>query len=196
MHIAFSLAQHELKQARHMLYHRLRSRAERLTDYSFVAIAVALLIASLPLLYRNHLRHWGDFPWASIAFLLLAVQSWRRHHQFADQPDYSEQQTLEIGEDSIFRVTRSGERIKLPWSKVSQYTESADMFILLSPWPWGAEAKPKVLWRNAWLTKPVLVVLPKRAFEPGNTQQFRELLDRKLSVWAKGRSIGAVPQHS
>jgi len=119
---------------------------------------------------------------------MLAVQSWRMHHEFAGEPDYSEEQTFTVEDDGIFRSTRPGKSVKLPWTKISNYADSENMFLVVSPWPWGAESEPKVSWYAALRPKPVVVILPKRAFGPGEVGQFRELLDRKVSVWAKLRS--------
>jgi len=119
---------------------------------------------------------------------MLEVQSWRMHHEFAGEPDYSEEQTFTVEDDGIFRSTRPGKSVKLPWTKISNYADSENMFLVVSPWPWGAESEPKVSWYAALRPKPVVVILPKRAFGPGEVGQFRELLDRKVSVWAKLRS--------
>lgn len=196
--IAFLLTQQELKQARYLVYHRLRTRGERLTDYASLTMAVALLIPNALLIYRGHMRNWEDFcfPLLPIVFALIAGRTWRQHHQFANQSDYSQEQTLEIEEDGIFRATAQGRSVKLPWTKISRYTESEDMFLLASPWPWGTEAELKGTWRNAWMPKPVLVILPKRTLGPADAERLRDLLDRKLSIWAKQRSLRAVPAHS
>lgn len=198
MHIAFLLTQPEISQARRLLYRQLRSRGERLTDYAYLAMSVALFVPTVLLVSRGQVRHWEDFysPLLPLVFLLMAAQTWRQHHQFANEADYSEDQTLEVREDGIFRTTAQCKAVTVSWGKISQYTESADMFVLASPWPRGVATEAKTRWRDTWLPKPVLIILPKRAFGPNDIEQFRNLLDRKLSIWAKQRSLSAIPQHS
>ena len=194
MQVAFLLTRDELRRVRRLFYRHLQSRSERLIDYTLLAMPVVVVVASLLLIYRGTLRRWEELPWALFGvFTVMAGDRWRRHHQFADQPDYSEKQTLEVGEDGIFRLTRPGQKVSLPWTKISKYAETPDMFLLMCPWPWGIETKS---WWSAWQTKPVLIIVPKRALCPGEDGQFRAFLTRKLSIWAKERSLAAVPQHS
>ena len=52
-------------------------------------------------------------------------------------------------------------------------------FLLVSPWPFRPMA------RAALQAKPVVVVLPKRAFSSADITAFRDLSQQHLSIWAK-----------
>ena len=124
-------------------------------------------------------------------FILLAASEWRRQLRQRDfSPDYGSEQTFELQEDGIFRRTEGEARAKVPLTKISRFVETDEFFLLSSPWPWGAEkpGKPSLLRKE---DTPVLFILPKRAFNSGDVDQFRDLLQRKLSVWAKNPNLKA-----
>jgi YcxB-like protein len=85
-------------------------------------------------------------------------------------------------------VTEGAGRVKAPWTKISRFTETDEFFLLSSPWPWGTEkpGKPSLLRRQ---DTPALFILPKRAFNSGDVERLRDLLQRKLSVWAKNPGL-------
>lgn len=94
-------------------------------------------------------------------------------------------------EDGLFfRGPSEAAQVKVGWTKISRYLETDEFFLLSSPWPWGLEKleKPSVVRRQ---DRYVLFILPKRAFNSGDIERFRDLLQRKLSVWAKNPSLKA-----
>ena len=78
-------------------------------------------------------------------------------------------------------------RKEVPWTKISRFAENDEMFLLVSPWPWGTPSPS--IWRNAFQAKPVVFIAPKEAFGPGDADSFRALLRDKLSIWAKKQNV-------
>jgi YcxB-like protein len=97
-----------------------------------------------------------------------------------------------LEEDALFRGTREAAQVKVGWTKISRYVETDEFFLLSSPWPWGLEKpeRPSVVRKQ---DRYVLFILPKRAFNSGEIERLRDLLQRKLSVWAKNPSLKADP---
>jgi hypothetical protein len=122
------------------------------------------------------------------AWLVIAVFQWKRRHQFHFDPDYANEQIFEFDEDGIIRGTEATAKTRVPSTKISRYVETDEFFLLSSPWPWGIEKpeKPSVLGRQ---DKPVLYIVPKRALNSADVDRFRDLLQRRLSVWAKNPDL-------
>jgi hypothetical protein len=196
MRISFKLSSLELKAARKVFY-GLHTQGERALPWLSFAPCVIFAVSFLIQLFLRPDRSPSFMLLAlSPVFLVSGFVSWRQLHEFAAEPDYSHEQMLDVGEDGVFRSTWPGMRVKLPWTKISKYRETGDMFILVSPWPWGAESEPKLSWTTSGRLKPVVLIVPKRAFAAGELEQFRALLDRKLSVWAKSASMRPIVLHS
>lgn len=63
--------------------------------------------------------------------------------------------------------------------QVSRFVETEEMFLLISPWPFMANA------RASLQSKPVVIVLPKRSFTQPDLVAFRALAHEQLSIWAQ-----------
>jgi len=195
MQVTFQLSAAELKTARRAYSRRMHSFARRAQPW--LSLASSLVLALIYLISGFHFfRHPHRTPDVFsfvlvVAWLLTAVFEWWRWSRQRDfDPDYSNEQTFELEEDGIFRGTVGTDRVKVPWTKISRYVETNEFFLLASPWPWGIEkpGKPSLLRKQ---DMPVLYILPKRAFGSGDLNRFSDLLQRKLSVWAKNPSLKA-----
>jgi YcxB-like protein len=194
MQIAFLLSPRELEDARKLFMQRTQSLNRR--ALSWLAVGAPLLLALMYLLADgiNFFRHPGHAPdrfdqALVLVWLALAALSWYRRDQwFNPEPDYGKAQSFELEEDGIFRATEGDNKVRVPWTKISRYAETDEFFLLYSPWPWGTEKQSPRLGKQE---RPVLFILPKRAFEPGNVGRFGDLLQRKLSVWAKNPGLKA-----
>ncbi len=185
MQISFQLSPQELKYAKDLYYSRVHSRMIRATCW--VAITVGLLIAIVVLvdIYRHpHASHITNVA-AVCAFTSYGFTTRRRLHEFASEPDYRDQQTFELLPHGItFPLLRN----ELVWTRISRFVENDEMFLLISPWPFRAEG------RASLQTKPVVIVLPKRAFKQTDVDVFRVLVQQQLSIWAKKASSAAISQ--
>lgn len=155
-----------------------------------MVMALVYLIAGLHL-FRHQRRPNICGLILAFTWLLAAAFEWRRQlHQRDFEPGYAKGQTFELEEDGLFRDTVSAARVKVPLTKISRYVETDEFFPLASPWPWGIE-KPEKPSPRRKQDKPVLFILPKRAFASADIERFRDLLQRKLSVWAKNPRLQA-----
>jgi hypothetical protein len=147
MQVSFRLTRDELKRAKRQAYYRLESRAKRYLDNVPIAAAFIMLGTMVLLLYTHHWQASWNMPWGLVGFsVVFSVGRYRKRYSCTDL-DYSERQIFEIQDDGIYRSTWPGQRIRLPWTKIGKYAETEDMFLLVSPWPWGTEREPKVSWR-------------------------------------------------
>jgi hypothetical protein len=194
MRVTFLLSATELKKARRAYSRRMHSFARRAQPWFNIAspIALACIFLLEGFSFFRHPRRPDVFSLAFVfMWLLLAAFEWRRQRRQRDfDPDYGKEQTFELEEDGIFRGTAETARVKVPWTKISRFVETDEFFLLSSPWPWGIEKpeKPSLLRKQ---DTPVLFILPKRAFASGDIERFRDLLQRKLSVWAKNPRLKA-----
>jgi hypothetical protein len=197
MQVAFLLSATELKTARKAYSKRVHSILRRAQPWVNLAglIVLALILLLEGSQFSRHPRWQLDI--FSLVFgntwLLLAALDWRRQRRQREfEPDYRDEQCFELEEDGLFRGTAGSPKVKVPWTKISRFTETDEFFLLASPWPWGIEKpeKPSLIKKQ---DKPVLYILPKRAFASGDIERFRDLLQRKLSVWAKNPSLKADP---
>lgn len=194
MQVVFLLSSRELEDARRLFLKRTQSLNRRALHW--LNVGAPLLVALLYLLAAglNFFRHPGRAPdrfdlVAIPVWLAIAASSWYRRGQwFNPEPDYGKDQSFELEEDGIFRGTEGGRKVRVPWTKISRYAETDEFFLLYSPWPWGTEKRSP---RFGKQERPVLFILPKRAFEPANVPWFSDLLQRKLSVWAKNPGLKA-----
>lgn len=194
MRVAFQLTAAELKTARRAYSRRFHSLGRRAQPW--LNLATPLVMAFILLLDGlRFFRHPGhpdvfDLVFVPLWLALAALGWWRQRRQRDFEPDYSREQVVELLEDGIFRGVSVEQKVKVPWTKISRFTETDEFFLLSSPWPWGIE-KPETpsLLRKQDL--PVLFILPKRAFSSGDVERFRDLLQRKLSVWAKDPGLKA-----
>jgi hypothetical protein len=194
MQITFRLTQNELKKARRTAFLRFRSRTERYASYFFAVSSIVLI--GLGMLFLCYGRTRAAEQLLALSPVVTAGIGFARTRTFASEPDYTEKQRFDVQEYGIFRLPFVGTQMKVPWTKISRYVETKDFFLLLSPWPWGAEAEPKVSWSTAWRLKPVLLVLPKRVFPPEDIVRFRILTQQRLSVWARNPNLQPISLHS
>jgi hypothetical protein len=194
MRVTFLLTEAELKTARRVYSKRVHSFARRAQPWLNIAGPLVMALLSLVEGFRFflHPHRPPDTFFIALApvWLALAAFHWRNRHQFHFDPDYANEHTFELGEDGIFRSTGGTAKIKTSWTKISRFVETDEFFLLSSPWPWGIEKpeKPALLRKR---DTPVLFILPKRAFASGDIERFRDLLQRKLSVWAKNPRLKA-----
>jgi hypothetical protein len=188
MQVAFLLSVSELKAARKAFSKRIHSRVRRARPWLNIAapflMALVFLISGFHF-FRRPRRTPDIFDLTMLViWLVLGAYEWTRRNQVGFEPDYAKEQTFELEEDGFIRGTAGSAKVKVPWTKISRYVETEEFFLLSSPWPWGMEKpeKPSVLGKQ---NRPVLYILPKRAFDSGDVERFRGLLQRKLSVWAK-----------
>jgi len=70
MQVTFRLTRDELKQARHLLYYRLRSPTERLADYLWIAAVTFGVLGAIAIrLFGRYPHGWMHFPWFLFALL-------------------------------------------------------------------------------------------------------------------------------
>ena len=193
MRITFRLTRDELKKAQRSAFLSFRTRTERYASY--FCIVAAILVLSIGVFLLCNGRTHAATELLPLSPLITAATGLWRTRTFATEPDYSEKQRFDLQEYGIFRQPFIGQQMKIPWTKISRYTETKDFFLLLSPWPWGAQAEAKVSWSTSWRLKPVLLVLPKRAFPPEDLFAFRDLLRQKLSVWAQAQNLRPLSMH-
>jgi hypothetical protein len=193
MQVTFQLSSAELKTARRAYARRIHSFARRAQPWLNLAASIVMVFVYLTSgfhFFRNPRWRPDTFTLVlgTIWLLPAAFHWWRRRHERDFDPDYSNEQTFELEEEGLFRGTDSDARVKIPWTKISRFTETDEFFLLASPWPWGIEKpeKPSLLKKQ---DTPVLFILPKRAFAAGHVERFRDLLQRKLSVWAKNPNL-------
>ncbi len=194
MRVTFLLTAEELKTARKAYSKRVHSFLRRAQPWLSLAslLAMPLILLFDGLSFIRHQRRLDIYNLTLLfAFTALAVRewrTWRRHRDF--DPDYSMEQTFYLEDDGLFRGTVGMSRVKVPWTKISRFTETDEFFLMASPWPWGIDkpGKPSLIRKQ---DRPVLFILPKRAFASGDVERFRDLLQRKLSVWAKNPSLKA-----
>jgi hypothetical protein len=195
MRITFVLTSVELKTAQKVFSRRTHSLATRfqawLNPAAPLAMAIILLMSGFRF-FRHPYRTPDIFALVTVpVWLASAAIQWIRKRSVLVDPDYRKEQTLELEEDGLFRSTAEAARIRVPWTKISRYVETDEFFLLSSPWPWGIgqPAKPSALGTQG---KAPLYILPKRAFADGDVEQVRDLLRRKLSVWAKNSDLKAA----
>lgn len=196
MQVTFLLSASEVEAAGKAYARRIHSLARRAQPW--LNIASPLMMALLSLLegfrFFLHPHRPPDTFFIALApaWLLLAALHWRKRHQFHFDPDYANEQTFELDEDGIVRGAEATVKPRVPWTKISRYVETDDFFLLSSPWPWGIEKpeKPSAFRKQ---DIPVLYILPKRAFGAGDVERLRDLLQRKLSVWAKNPDLKKDP---
>ena len=185
MQISFQLSEQELKNAKRLYYSRVHSRMIRATCW--VAITLGLLAAIVVLvdIYRHpHESRTGGVA-AVCIFTSYGFITRRRLHEFASQPDYRDQQTLKLGPDGItFPLLRNN----VPWTRISRFVENDEMFLLISPWPFAANA------RASLQSKPVVIVLPKRSFAKPDLAAFRTIAEEQLSICAREASAPSMRQ--
>ena len=95
-------------------------------------------------------------------------------------PGHAGAQELEIGEEGI--VIGSPDRFavsSLAWHDFTRFVETDNLFVLLSLWPSNVSSLFAYRMRG---TPRSLYVIPKRAFSPPATEQFRNLLERHVRV--------------
>ena len=112
---------------------------------------------------------WGSFgpnSWGmlvfgvfcAIVFWILPVWQWKR--MYAKDRRYQEDYTADISEDGIrFEGATSDGNVK--WARYTRFLESDKLFLL-------------------YQSPQLFNMFPKSAFGPGEADQFRELLKRKL----------------
>lgn len=194
MRVTFLLTAAELKTARKAYSKRVHSFLRRVQPWLSLAslLAMPLILLFDGLSFIRHQRRLDIYNLTLLfTFTALAVRewrAWRRHRDF--EPDYSMEQTFYLEDDGLFRGTVGMSRVRVPWTKISRFTETDEFFLMASPWPWGIDklGKPSLIRKQ---DRPVLFILPKRAFASGDVERFRDLLQRKLSVWAKNPSLKA-----
>ena len=195
MQVTFLLSAEELKSARKAYSRRVHSFLRRAQPWlnlaGLVVLALLLLLEGSQFVRRPR---W-QLDISSLVFgatwLLLAALDWRRQRRQREfEPDYRDEQCFELEDDGLFRGTTGTAKVKVPWAKISRFAETDEFFLLASPWPWGLEKpeKPSLIKEQ---DKPVLFILPKRAFASGDVERLRDLLQRKLSVWAKNPGLKA-----
>lgn len=190
MQVDFRLTSAEVTEARRVFYCRLQSRTQRVLNRFFIGVGVAMVTWAAFIFFLNR-GHRGTLPDLSLMGTLLIVVGLslrRRLSEFSSEPDYSQKQTMEFEEEGILRSTWPHTKVRLPWTKISRYVETDDMFLLLSPWPWGMEHNPTRPMR-IWRMKPVIYIVPKRAFASNDVERFRDLLQRRLSIWAENPGL-------
>jgi YcxB-like protein len=194
MQVAFLLSPGEFETARKAFSKRMQSRAKRALPWLNVGFALAMAITHLLAGFRFFLHpHRAPDRFALVLvpiWLAIAVVHWATRHRLDPEPDYGKEQVFEFGEEGIFRLAAGNTKLRVPWTKIGRYAETDEFFLLSSPWPWGT-GKPEKLSILARQKKPVLYILPKRAFDAGDIGRFRDLLQRKLSVWAKNPGLKA-----
>jgi hypothetical protein len=193
MQVTFLLSHGEFETARKAFSKRTHSRARRALPWLNIAVPLVMALVCLLEGFRFFLHPHRTPDIFSIAltplWLAIAAFHWRRRNQFHFDPDYANEQVFELSADGIVRGPDGTARVRVPWTKISRYVETDEFFLLSSPWPWGNQKpeKPSMFRQD----KPVLYILPKRAFDSGDVERFRDLLQRKLSVWAKNPSLKA-----
>jgi len=192
MRVSFWLSTLELKTARNTFSKRVHSRARRALPWLNLAASLLMVIVSLLSgfhYFRQPHRSPDVFDIViATLFLVSAAFQWRMRAKFAFDPDYAKEQTFELEEDGLFRGIEGAARVKVPWTKISRYVETDEFFLLASPWPWGIVKleRPTVLGRH---DRPVLYIVPKRVLNSSDADRFRDLLQRRLSVWAKNPDL-------
>lgn len=193
MQVTFLLSPLELKTARRAYSRHFHSLGRRAQPWLNLATSLILaLVLSLDgfRFFRRPGRRPDFFELLFVALWLAvaAIGWWRQRRQREFDPDYGSEQTFELQEDGIFHGMEGNAKVRVPWTKISRFVETEEFFLLSSPWPWGTEkpGKPSLLRKQA-----VRFILPKRAFNSEDVDQFRDLLQRKLSVWAKNPALKA-----
>ena len=176
MRVSFQLTPQELKNARQLYYSRVHSRLVRATPAVAIAIGVAMAVAVLLNIYRHPDGSHTQGLLSLCIFTSYGFLTRKRLHEFGPEPDYRDEQFVELLPDGIGLPTL---RCSIPWTRISRFIESGDLFLLVSPWPF----RPNV--RAGLQTKAVVIVLPKRAFQERDIQEFRDLAQQHLSIWAK-----------
>ncbi len=193
LQVTFRLTRDELKKAHRAAFLSFRTRTERYVSYFSAAGSILLVGEGLFLLYfgRTHAitQLLPLFP-----IVTVGIGFWRTR-TFSSEPDYSEKHRFDLQEYGIFHQPFVGEQMKIPWTKISRYTETKEFFLLMSPWTWATDREPKVSWTTAWRLKPVLFVLPKRVFSPEDIVSFRALAQQKLSAWARPQNLRPLTSH-
>ncbi len=176
MQVSFQLTPEELKNARRLFYSRAHSRLVRGTPSVAIAIGVVTAVAVLLNIYR----HPDGSHTAGLAALCIFTSygfvTRKRLHEFGPEPDYRDQQSIELLPEGVGLPNL---RCSLPWTRFSRFIENEDMFLLVSPWPFRTNV------RAGLQTKPVVMVLPKRAFSESGIQEFRDLSRQHLSIYTK-----------
>ena len=194
MRVTFLLTATELKTARRSYLRGAHSFARRVQAGLNVAAPLVMALLSLLEGFRFFLRPHRPPSTFFIAlapvWLALAALQWRKRNQLHFDPDYAIAQTFELDEDGISRESEASVESRVPWTKISRYVETDEFFLLSSPWPWGI-AKPEKPSAFRKPDTPVLYILPKRAFGSGEVELFRDLLQRRLSLWAKNPRLKA-----
>jgi len=80
--------------------------------------------------------------------------------EFTQYPDHGSDRTMEFNDEKILVQTSHG-KAELDWARLTRFLETDRLFVLFAP--------PRMLY-----------TIPKRVFSVEETNQFRELLQRKL----------------
>lgn len=114
MQVSFQLTREELKNAKRLYYSRVHSRMVRAT--CGVAIIIGLLLSLIVLvdIYR-HLHESRTPGLAAVCiFTTYGFITRRRLHEFASEPDYRDQQSIEVEANGLtFPLLRNN----VPWTR-------------------------------------------------------------------------------
>ena len=183
--VSFQLTPQELKNAKELYYARVHSRMVRATCWGAITLGLIAAIVVLINIYRYPRQSRAEGVAIVCALTSYGFITRRRLHEFASEPDYRENQTAQLGPEGIdFPLLR----FHLPWTKISRFVESDEMFLLASPWPF----KPNG--RASLQSKPVIIVLPKRSFPQSDLAAFRKIAQEQLAVWAMKASAPSLRQ--
>jgi hypothetical protein len=182
--VSFQLTPEELKDARQLFYSRVHSRVVRVTPSAAIALGFVIAVAVLLNIYRHPDGSHTQGLLVACIFTSYGFVTRKRLHEFGPEPDYRDEQVLEFVPDGVGLPTL---RCSISWTRFSRFIENDNMFLLVSPWPFRSNV------RAGLQTKPVVIVLPKRAFSERDIQEFRDLSRQHLSIFAKKAEASQSP---
>lgn len=185
--ISFQLSPQELTLARNLYYSRVHSRMVRAIPWLAISCGLLVTIPVLVKMYRRPDTSHSVGITAVCIFTAYGFMTRRRLHEFASEPGYRDAQIIELSAEGIdFPELRN----LIPWTKISRFVENDEMFLLISPWPFRANA------RASLQSKPVVIVVPKRVLAQADIEAVRTLAREQLSFWAQNASTSDFPPTS
>jgi hypothetical protein len=161
--ISYKLTQEEFLEGQRAYCSRLGSKFVRFSHRFAIPMAFVLVVEGIAVfaLQLNSIIGMISVGWGLwLLFSRAILWPIRMKKEYAQYPDMD--MSMEFGGEGLATQTNFGKSEQL-WGRLTRFAETDRLFLLFAP--------PRFLY-----------TVPKRAFTPGELEEFRRLLQQKISV--------------